>query len=75
MEVDGDLEVVRIAIATGALLDGGDLGVQSFGDGVGDAMLKVVVQTSLWVGSTLSRIVCKGDVRWTAWSCTGSCLV
>lgn len=35
---------------------------------------KVVLQTFLWVGSTLSRMVCKEDVRWKAWSCTGSCL-
>jgi RNA-directed DNA polymerase len=33
-----------------------------------------VLQTSLWVSSTLSRTVCKEDVRWTAWSCTGNCL-
>ena len=36
MEIDGDLEVVRIAIAASALLDGGDLGIQSFRDSVGD---------------------------------------
>jgi pyruvate-formate lyase-activating enzyme len=33
-----------------------------------------VLQTFLWVGSTLSRTVCKEDVRWTAWSCTDNCL-
>ena len=33
-----------------------------------------VLQTSLWVSSTLSRMLCKEDVRWTAWSCTGNCL-
>ena len=41
MEIDGDLEVVRIAITASALLDGSDLGIQSFRDGVGDAMGKV----------------------------------
>ncbi len=38
------------------------------------ALFTMVLQTSLWVGSTLSRTVCKEDVRWTAWSCTGNCL-
>lgn len=37
-------------------------------------LLKQVLQTSLWVGSTLARTVCEEDVRWTAWSCTGNCL-
>ena len=41
MKVDGDLEMVRIAKAAGALLEGGNLGVQSFRDGVGDAMREV----------------------------------
>ena len=41
MEIDGDLEMVRVAIATGPLLDGGDLRVQTFSNSVGDAMLKV----------------------------------
>lgn len=41
MEIDGDLEVVRVAITTGALLDGSDLRIQSFGDGIGDAMSEV----------------------------------
>jgi tetratricopeptide (TPR) repeat protein len=35
---------------------------------------KEVLQTSLWVGSTLLRTVCKGSALWTAWSCTDSCL-
>ena len=35
---------------------------------------KQVLQTSLWVSSTLWRMLCKEDVRWTAWSCTGNCL-
>jgi len=38
------------------------------------AQAKLVLQTSLWVGSTLSRMACKEDMRWTAWSCTGNCL-
>jgi hypothetical protein len=33
-----------------------------------------VLQTFLWVSSTLSRTVCQEDVRWKAWSCTGNCL-
>lgn len=37
-------------------------------------LLFLVLQTFLWVSSTLSRMVCKEDVRWTAWSCTGNCL-
>jgi hypothetical protein len=40
MEIDGDLEVVRIAIAASAFLDGGNLGVQSLRDSVGDSMGK-----------------------------------
>lgn len=35
---------------------------------------KVVLQTFLWVSSTLSRMIFKGDMRWTAWNCTGNCL-
>ena len=41
MEIDGDLEVVQVAIAAGALLDRGDLGVQSLGNGIGNAMREV----------------------------------
>lgn len=41
MEIGGDLEVVWVAIAASPLLDGGDLGVQAFGNGVGDAMREV----------------------------------
>jgi hypothetical protein len=41
MEIDGDLEVVGIAIAAGAFLDGGDLGIETLGNGVGDAMREV----------------------------------
>jgi hypothetical protein len=35
---------------------------------------KKVLQTFLWVSSTLSRMFCNGDMRWTAWNCTGNCL-
>jgi hypothetical protein len=43
--------------------------------GGGAAVLDfLVLQTFLWVSSTLSRMVCKEDVRWKAWSCTGDCL-
>ncbi len=38
MEIDSDLEVVRIAPAAGTCLDGSDLGVQALGDGVGDTV-------------------------------------
>jgi len=41
MEMDGDLIVVRIAIAASTLLDGGNLGIQSFRDSVGETMGKV----------------------------------
>ena len=41
MEIDGDLEVVWIAIATGAFLDSSDLGVETLSDGIGDAMSEV----------------------------------
>lgn len=41
MEVDGDLEVLEVPEAVGTLLDGGDLGVQALGDGVGDAVREV----------------------------------
>jgi hypothetical protein len=37
----GYLEIVWVAIATGAFLDSGYLGVQSFGNGIGDAMSEV----------------------------------
>lgn len=41
MEIDGDLEMVWVAIATSPFLDGGDLRVQAFGNRVGDAMREV----------------------------------
>ncbi len=41
MEINGNLEVVRVAIATSALLDSSDLGIESFRNSVGDAMLKI----------------------------------
>ena len=34
MEIDGDLEVVGIAIAAGTFLNGGDLGIESLGNGI-----------------------------------------
>src|SRR5690348_2474282 len=40
MEINGDLEMVRVAVATGALLYGRNLGVQAFGHSVGDAMIE-----------------------------------
>ena len=36
-------------------------------------LMFTVLQTFLWVGSTLSRMVFKEDVRWKAWSCTEFC--
>jgi hypothetical protein len=36
MEIDGDLEVVWVAVAASALLDGSNLGIQSFRDSIGD---------------------------------------
>ena len=41
MEIDGDLELVTVTEPAGALLDRGDLGIQSFGHGVGNAMLEI----------------------------------
>lgn len=41
MEIDGDLELLRVAIATGTFLDRGDLGIQSLGNGVGNAMREI----------------------------------
>ena len=41
MEIDGDLEMLRVAIATGTFLDRGDLGIQSLGNGVGNAMREI----------------------------------
>lgn len=41
VEVDGDLEVIRISVATGPLLDRANLGIQPFGNGIGDAMFEV----------------------------------
>jgi len=35
---------------------------------------KQVLQTFLWVGSTLSRMVFKEGMRWKAWNCIGNCL-
>jgi len=58
MEIDGDLEMVRIAIATGALLDDGNLGTQAFGDGVGDVM-REVGQHIRFGGCSTSRCACR----------------
>ncbi len=41
MEIDGDLEVIAITEPAGTFLNGGDLGIQSFCHGVGDAMLEI----------------------------------
>jgi hypothetical protein len=41
MEIDGNLEVIRISVAEGPLLDGGDLGIQTLGDCVRDAVLEI----------------------------------
>jgi hypothetical protein len=38
MEVDGDLEVIGVAIAASTLLDRSDLRVQTLGHRIGDAM-------------------------------------
>lgn len=43
MEIDGELEVVRIAVVTSAFLDGSNLRVQSFCNSVGDPMGKVAL--------------------------------
>ena len=43
MEVDGDFEMVRIAIAASPLLDGSDLRVQTLSDGVGDDVAPAVL--------------------------------
>lgn len=55
MEIDGDLERVEIARTTGALLDGGDLEVQSFCDSVSDAMGKVGQHIRQMTGDKLGR--------------------
>ena len=57
MEIDGDLEVIRIAIAAGALLDGGDLRVQALGDGVGDAMREVGQHVGRWRAISLAASI------------------
>src|SRR5215207_1529949 len=41
MEIDGDLEMVGVAVATGALLYRRDLGVQALRHGVSDAMMEI----------------------------------
>ena len=38
------------------------------------ALIFLVLQTFLWVGSTLSRMVFKEGMRWKAWNCIGNCL-
>ena len=53
MEIDGDLEVVRVAIAAGALLHRGDLGVQSLGNGIGNAMREVSQDVRQMTGDQL----------------------
>ena len=53
MEIDGGLEVIRVAIAAGAFLDSGDLGVQSFGNGVGNAMREVSEDVGQMTGDQL----------------------
>lgn len=57
MEIDGDLEVVRIAIAADALLDGSDLGIQSFCDGVGDTMGKAGQHVGQVAGDQFGSVV------------------
>ena len=57
-------------------LGGKDGVVYSNGSGTGFVrrpLINVVPQTSLWVSSTLSRMVFKEDMRWKASSCTGNC--
>src|SRR4051794_29993770 len=41
MEIDGDLEMVGVAVAAGALLYGRDLGVQALCHSVSDAMIEI----------------------------------
>src|SRR3989304_5846957 len=41
MEIDGDFEMVTVAEPASTLLDRGDLGIQSFGHGVSNAMLEI----------------------------------
>ena len=41
MEIDGDLEMVGIAVATGALLYCRNLGVQALRHSVSDAMIEI----------------------------------
>ena len=38
------------------------------------ALIKVVHLTFAWVKGTLSRMSCKGEARWKAKSCIGTCL-
>ncbi|WP_301100348.1 YihY family inner membrane protein [Propionivibrio sp.] len=42
---------------------------------IGFLLIQKVLQTFLWVSSTLSRMVFKEGVRWKAWSCIGNCWV
>ncbi|WP_244108740.1 hypothetical protein, partial [Burkholderia anthina] len=46
---------------------------QVYGHDVGRKVI-MVLQTLLWVGSTLSRMVWQEKMRWTAWICTDNCL-
>jgi hypothetical protein len=54
VKVDGDLEVIWIAIATGPLLDSGDFGIQPISNGISDAMLEVGQHIRQMAGDPLS---------------------
>jgi hypothetical protein len=43
MEIDSDLEMVRVTIAAGELLNGGNLRILALGNGIGDAIPEVKV--------------------------------
>ena len=38
-------------------------------------LIQMVLQTFVWVSSTLSRMVCQEDASWKASNCISSCLV
>jgi len=56
MEVDGDLEVLGIAVAAGALLHGRDLRVQALGDRIADAVAEVGQHVGQVPGNGLGRV-------------------
>ena len=66
MEVDGDLEVLGIAVAAGALLHGGDLRVQALCYRIADAVAEVGQRVGQMPGNGLAAAIMGGKRLWVA---------